>query len=203
MNNQNINLSASQDRRAALDSDAYFNAEFGVKPFFLGPGEFSCCKGSEEMIVATVGSGMAVSIHERESSIGGMAYLLVPDCAVSVFPDMNAIQSGVMQKVFQPLEDCIEKMRQMGASGGNIRIRLMGGTDYAGDSMERGMKNYVFVREYLNRKGLVLMSEDIHGSYLRRIHFFPSTGRAVRRILRRKEDFASLQEEESGYQKRF
>ncbi len=192
-----------QERRAVPDSDAYFNAQFGAKPYFLTPGESGAGDGAGEMLVATIGAGILVTIHDKDLNIGGMAYLLIPDIVIKAFPNIKSIDPEIMKAAFEPLENCILLMKQMGAGKSRIRIRIMGGTSYEGDALDKGTVNYIIIKEYLNRKGLVVMSEDLHGPYLRRVHFFPTSGRAVKRILRRKEDFASVQEDETRYQGKF
>ena len=57
---------------------------------------------------------------------------------------------------------------------------------------DAGTKNYIFVREYIARKGLGILNEDLGGTYVRRVHFFPATGRTVRMVLRRASDFAAI-----------
>jgi len=44
------------------------------------------------------------------------------------------------------------------------------------------------------------MNEDLGGQYVRRVHFFPTTGRSVRWMLRRDHDFDDIAAAESGYQ---
>lgn len=185
------------------DYDAYFNAQFGAKPFYLDPGEAGCGDSAGEMLVATIGSGIVVTIHDKDLEIGGMAYLLIPDVILESFPHMDRVDQALIDKAFEPLENCIGQMKRMGAGKNRIRIRVMGGTSYQGDSADRGTKNYVLVKDYLASKNLIVMSEDLNGPYLRRVHFFPHSGRAVRRILRRKSDFASIHEYENNFQNAF
>ena len=194
---------AGDDRRINNDYNDYFNAQFGAKPYYLEPGESGCGDGAGEMLVATIGSGIVVTIHDKELGIGGMAYLLIPDIILKSFPHIDSVDHALMEKAFQPLENCIGQLKRMGAGKNRIRIRVMGGTSYQGDAVDRGTKNYILVKEYLAKKNLIVMSEDLNGPYLRRVHFFPRTGRAVRRILRRKNDYASIHEYENNFQNAF
>lgn len=199
-NQETIN---SSDRRLEKDHDAYFNAQFGAVPEYIEPGHFVCGDNIDEMLVATIGSGIAVTIHDKDLHIGGLAYLLIPDTVLRDFPNLTEQSQKDLKKAFKPLEDCIGKMKRMGAGKNRIRIRVMGGTEYSEDKLDRGTKNYIIVKEYLAKKKLVVMSEDLAGPYIRRIHFFPSSGRAVRRVLRREADFASIHEDELQYQTNF
>jgi chemotaxis receptor (MCP) glutamine deamidase CheD len=129
-----------------------------------------------------------------------MAYLLIPDVILESFPALDHVDPALFDRAFKPLDNCIAQMKRMGAGKNRIRIRVMGGTSYQGDEVDRGTKNYILVKDYLAKKNLIVMSEDLNGPYLRRVHFFPHSGRAVRRILRRKSDFASIHEDENNFQ---
>lgn len=205
INADNIPVSADDEaeRRYEIDHNEYFNAQFGAEPSYVEPGQYTCGQDINEMFVATIGSGIAVTIHDKELHIGGLAYLLVPDCLLEQFPHFDKMDKNILRDVFKPLDDCIGEMKRLGAGKNRIRIRVMGGTEYEGDKLDRGTKNYIFVKDYLAKKGLIAMSEDLSGPYIRRIHFFPSSGRAVRRVLRRENDFAEIQENEAKYQEKF
>lgn len=191
------------ERRLAQSHDEYFNAQFDAVPTYVEPGQYTCGQNLEEMLVATIGSGIAVTIHDKDLHIGGLAYLLIPDCVLEKFPNITDMDDALIKEAFKPLDDCIHEMKRMGAGKARIRIRVMGGTTYNDDTMDRGTKNYVFVKEYLTKKGLIVMSEDLAGPYIRRIHFFPASGRAVRRVLRRQSDYADIHEDETRYQSKF
>lgn len=203
MKPQNFTQISADDRRYVSDHNEYFNAQFGAKPYYLAPGESGCGNAPEEMLIATIGAGIAVSIYDKDLQIGGMANILVPDSVIDLFPRFDMVEPSVLQKIFKPLDDCIAVLKQMGAGKTRIRVRVIGGSSYHGDKKDRGTKNYIIVKSYLNSLDLMPMSEDVSGAYLRRVHFFPSTGHAVRRVLRRKDDYASMQETEYQYQLNF
>lgn len=190
------------ERRTQDDFDAHFNAEFGAEPYYLEPGQSGCGDSAGEMLVATVGAGIVVTIHDRELGIGAMAYILIPDAVLDAFPHMDGAAADLLAEAFEPLESCIGQLKRLGAGKNRIRIRVMGGAS-TGDGRDSGTKNYILVKNYLKDKNLVVMSEDMNGHYLRRIHFFPHSGRAVKKILRRKSDFSSLRTDETRYQEEF
>ncbi len=90
-------------------------------------------------------------------------------------------------------------MKKRGAGKNRIKIRLYGGVIRDDDPDDRGLKNTVFVQEYLFRKGLQVFNADIGGPLIRRVHFFPTTGRAVRRLLKRKSDFLQIDAQEADF----
>ena len=197
--NTNTSESGQTDRRKYIDTDAFFNEQYGAVPLNILPGEYESGKEDKDMIVATIGSGVAVSIYDKDLHIGGLAYVLLPEEMIQAFPHFDQCDPALIRASTKPIDDCIGALKRMGAGKGRIRIRLTGGANMPGDDKDRGTKNYIFVKEYLTRKGLVVMSEDLSGEYLRRVHFFPSSGRAVRRTLRRKSDFIEMAKDEEAF----
>lgn len=194
---------ASEERRHNNDHNEYFNAQFGAKPTYIGPGETYCGSAAGEMVVATIASGIGVSIYDKDLQVGGLAYVLLPDDMVDAFPHFDACHPDMVKAAAQSIDSCISGLKNLGAGKNRIRIRLTGGTSLPNDNLDRGTKNYIFVKEYLARRGLVIMSEDLSGPYIRRVHFFPSSGRSVRRILRRQGDYVDMHENEIQYQDNF
>jgi chemotaxis protein CheD len=93
-------------------------------------------------------------------------------------------------------------MKQHGAAKGRISIRMMGAASMPYARPDTGTRNSVFVREFVHRKNLNILNEDLGGNYIRRVHFFPATGRCVRRVLRRAPDYALMQDVEAEHQMR-
>ncbi len=182
------------ERRAALDHNTYFNKQFDARERTLGPGENLCGNVEEEMFVATVGSGVLVTMHDIELKIGAMCYVLVPPELLREFPHFDKADAKWRTLAVKPIENCIAEMKRRGAGKHRIQMRLIGGGIIPGEAVpDTGMKSYIFVREYITRKGLGVLNEDLGGSYVRRVHFFPATGRAVRMMLRRSSDFSAMQ----------
>ena len=199
-----IGFQENQERRAVSDHDAYFNAASlpGADVLRLEPGEVLFGDDANQMIVASVGAGVLVSVYDVDMHFGACGYILMPDDVLAGFPNLDQVDPALLRKAFEPLEECIGVMKRNGASKGRIRMRLHGGAQIQTDPMDKGTKNYVFVREYLTRKGLLVMNEDLGGRYVRRIHFFPATGRSVRWVLRRDGDFEDILALETQFQQK-
>ena len=56
-------------------------------------------------------------------------------------------------------------------------------------------RHWTFVKKYLQNEGLKIEASDLGGHIPRRIHFFPTTGKVDRLLLRRMEDTAVFKEE--------
>lgn len=190
---------SGEDRRQNRDSDNYFNAQFGAKPVYIKPAEFQITDQPNEMIVATVGTGILIAIADKDLKTGGMAHIMLTEKAIASFPYFAQIDEKELATIVKPFEECLKSLKNKGAGKNRMRIRLIGGAIFPAGSDDRGTKTHVFVKEYLTRKGLSIMSEDVAGPYIRRVHYFPHSGRAVRRVLRRKSDFARIEEEEREF----
>lgn len=191
-------LAPKQERRKAADHEAYFNAQFDAKPLSLGPGQTLCGHDGGVMYVANVGSGVLVTMHDTELKIGAMGYVLVPPALLDTFPHFEQADEKWRIQGIKPVDECIAEMKKRGAGKHRIQMRLIGGGIMPWqEKHDVGTKNYIFVREYITRKGLGVLNEDLGGPYVRRVHFFPSTGRAVRLVLRRKPDFDAIHALES------
>ncbi|MCD8563190.1 MAG: chemotaxis protein CheD [Alphaproteobacteria bacterium] len=192
------------ERRGNIDDDAYFNAQFGVKSLPVKPGYYVGSDRIDEMAVANVESGVLLTMHDKDIKIGGMAYVVLPDPLVDAFPYFDRVPLETLRLALLPVDECIRDLKRHGAGKNRIRLRLIGGAKNGEDNTKDiGTKTFVFVKEYITRQGLRIMSEDIGGEYIRRVHYFPSTGRTVRKILRREGDFKAVRAEEKEYKRSF
>ncbi|MEZ5814199.1 MAG: hypothetical protein R3E13_05670 [Alphaproteobacteria bacterium] len=189
------------ERRVTPDSDVYFNAQFNAKPIYVQPGRTGYGQREDEMLVASVGAGMLLSVYDQELKMGALGYVLLPEPVLDCFPFVDRADPVLVAKAFEPLEGCIGEMKKHGAGKARLMTRLFGGAVCDDDPDERGLKNMVFVKEYLCRQGLNISNADIGGPFMRRVHFFPATGRVVRRLLKRQEDFDIVRAAEGEYNK--
>jgi chemotaxis protein CheD len=190
------------ERRAVADSDQFFNDEFQAKPLYLEPGQTIWSEDSSTMVVATVGSGVLLSVWDENLKMGVLGYLLLADKLLEQFPNFENADGKLLSRALEPIEESIGRMKRQGAGKSRIRMRLIGGANLPYDGRDAGTKNYVFAREFITRKKLSILNEDLGGPYIRRVHFFPSTGRCVRRMLRREADLQMIRDVESEYQAR-
>ncbi len=191
------------DRREHNDSAQYFDTLFEEDAVYLDPGQSAWSDKHSDMIIGTVGAGVIVSAHDTNLHIGAAGYVLLPQNILDAFPYFDDVDPDLMAQALAPIEDCINHMKRQGGGKNRIWMRLMGGGALPDQDEDVGIKNYVFAREYITRKGLSVLNEDLGGQYVRRVHFFPSTGRAVRLMLRRTDDFESIINTERSFQKQY
>ncbi|MCC6597276.1 MAG: hypothetical protein IT559_00605 [Alphaproteobacteria bacterium] len=189
---------AGQDRRQLIDYEDYFNAQFSAHPVLVGPGETRYSGAPDEMLVAQVGSGVLAAISDPELKVGALSYVLLPAAALSVFPYFDRVDPALLAEALRPIDEALAQMQERGSGRGRMRIRLAGGATLSGEEDNTGIKNATFLREHLARKGLRVFSDDTGGAQVRRVHYFPVTGRIVSRILRRQEDRDEMKNIESA-----
>ncbi len=187
-----------KERRVHKDSDEYFDRQFEEKPLYIGPGDFECSTDQNVMLVGKVGTGVIICVHDPEARIGGMVHVMLPEALIHQFPNLNP-DDKTHQHVENLIERFINALKKHGAGKNRIRIKLFGGTTISEDLAESGLMNYIFAKDYILRKGLIVASVDIGGIECRRIEFQPFTGQIGRRKLRRQFDIDALREAEQAY----
>ncbi|MGH1457177.1 MAG: chemotaxis protein CheD [Alphaproteobacteria bacterium] len=194
---QVYSFSVDQCRRKD-SADASFNSKFERAALDLKPGEIGFLDEPHGMLVSTVGSGVALTIYDEKLHVGVMAYVVLPRSLLQVFPNLDKAPPEDVARALSPIEEAIAEMKKHGAAKNRIRIRLFGGAEIDGQD-DAGMKTSVFVKEYLSRKELGLMGEDLGGKSLRRIHFLPDNGAVTRFFLKRQSDFDFVTRQESAF----
>lgn len=185
--------------RRVTDPDEAFDREFRQNGIYVKPGETCWLEGDTEMLVTVVGSGIALTIFEEQQKFGVLSHFVLSPQLLEAFPQFDAMDPYHLEEVCAPIESAVREMKKKGAGRNRIRIRLFGGAKISCDPKDCGLKNYVFLKEYLERKKLRVMSEDTGGDVLRRIHFFPHTGAVSRFLLRRKSDVSDMSKQEYEY----
>lgn len=119
-----------QERRLTRDQDAYFNAQFDAVALYVEPGSANCTVRKDEMLVATVGSGVLLAIYDPELKVGAMGYVMLPDAVLEHFPFLEQADRDLVLKAFEPIEKCIGELKRRGAAK----------TAYAFDFLEEAVR---------------------------------------------------------------
>jgi chemotaxis protein CheD len=189
------------ERRIHKNPDDYFDNKFPETPLYVGPGDFECTIDPNVMLVSKVGSGVIICIHDCEIGVGGLVHVLLPAELLRSFPNFNPEDEN-FQQVEELIERFIRALKMHGAGKNRIRIKLYGGTSILEEFADSGLINFVFAKDYVVRKGLVVANVDIGGDECRRIHFHPASGKIERLKLRREGDIKALRDEETAFLQR-
>jgi chemotaxis protein CheD len=155
------------------------------------PGEFYVTRQPDEILVTVLGSCVSACIRDPVLGLGGMNHFMLAKGQSGRWGD--ELQSARFGNF--AMEKLINELIKAGCSRSRMEIKVFGGGNVIDASTQVGTSNAEFVLKYLEAEGLRCAAEDLGGPYPRRIHYAPSTGRVVRRLLGTSETFAISREE--------
>jgi len=137
--------------------------------------------GEEDLTFSTIlGSCVSACIRDTEAKVGGMNHFLLAEPSGSARDRYGA---SARYGAFA-MEQLIHKVLSRGSGRKtNLEIKIFGGGLINSALTDVGAKNIEFVREFLGNEGYTIASEDVGGSFARRVMFKPHSGRAfVKRL---------------------
>jgi chemotaxis protein CheD len=139
-----------------------------------------------------LGSCVAACIRDVEAGVGGMNHFLL---AAPRGTPSDRFGASARYGAFA-MEQLINKVLTRGSGKkSNLEIKVFGGGLISSAMQDIGAKNLSFVHEFLDNEGYASASEDVGGTFARRVLYKPVTGRAVVRRLDNRAG-ASIAEEE-------
>ena len=175
-------MTAFASRRAAdaRQTGGYFHPQFRAHTLKVFLGHHMVSDRSDVMMVTTLGSCVAACIHDPATAIGGMNHFLLPEVPES--EDGGAGAAARYGSV--AMERLINELLSRGGRRDRLEVKLFGGAHVIESSFAVGLQNARFALDYVRREGLKLVGQDLGGASARRIHYFPHSGRALRKMLR-------------------
>ncbi|CAK0759277.1 putative chemoreceptor glutamine deamidase CheD [Azospirillaceae bacterium] len=161
-------------------SGAYYHPHFDALTIKVMLGQHRISKRADEMLVTTLGSCVAACIRDPVAAVGGMNHFLLPEVPES---QKNALDEASRYGSVA-MERLINEVLAHGGRRARLEVKVFGGAKVIDSSFDVGEKNGAFVLDYIRREGLTLVGQDLGGAFARRVHYFPITGRALRRVLR-------------------
>jgi len=185
---------------SVIDSAAgrrFFDAAAAAWTVKVFPGEFHVSRQADEMLLTVLGSCVSACIRDPLAGIGGMNHFMLPHHQSGAWgKDLKSTRFGNFA-----MEKLINELLKAGCRRERLEIKVFGGGNVTDSSNPVGTENSDFVLQYLAAEGLPVAAQDLGGTLPRRIHYYPSTGRVVRRLLGSNERFA-VDREEDAYAKR-
>jgi len=164
------------------------SATWMVKMF---PGEFYVTKKTDEVLVTVLGSCVSACIRDPIAGVGGMNHFMLPHHSSGKWgDDSSSARFGNFA-----MEKLINELIKSGAARERMEVKVFGGGNVTDTSNAVGTDNAAFVLRYLAAEGLRCAAQDLGGLLPRRIHYYPSTGRVVRRLLGTGDTYAVSREE--------
>ena len=172
----------------------FYDAANAVWMVKVLPGEFYVTPKSDELLVTILGSCVSACIRDPAAGIGGMNHFMLAQGQVGGWgDDPRSTRYGNFA-----MEKLVNELIKLGGSRRSLEIKVFGGGNVTDSRNLIGTQNADFVLRYLESEGLSCSAQDLGGPHPRRIHYSPSTGRVVRRLLARNES-AAIAREESDY----
>ena len=163
------------------------------------PGEFYVSI-HEDLVTTVLGSCVSVCIHDPRAGIGGMNHFMLPE-PTGGSDSWSATNGRAARYGSDAMEQLINSMLVVGCRRADMQLKVFGGGRVLTQLSDIGQRNIEFVTRYIATEKLSLCASDLGDVYPRQIQFFPHSGRARVRLLRRQGD-AALVAGESVYLKR-
>jgi len=157
------------------------------------PGEFYVST-HEELVTTVLGSCVSVCIHDPRTGIGGMNHFLLPEPAGGA-DSWSATVGRAARYGSDAMEQLINTMLTAGCMRADLQLKVFGGGRVLTQLSDIGQRNIEFVKSYIAAEKLNLCASDLGDVYPRQIQFFPHSGRARVRLLRRQDDVALVADE--------
>jgi len=164
----------------------FFNAGTDAWMVKVFPGEFYVTANPDEVLVTVLGSCVAACIRDPLAAIGGMNHFMLPHHSSGTWgEDLRSARFGNFA-----MEKLLNELVKAGCARERMEIKVFGGANVTDTRNAIGSENAEFVLRYLADEGLRCSAQDLGGTLPRRIHYYPTTGRVVRKLLGTSERYA-------------
>ena len=172
----------------------YYDAKEQINVVKIISGDWYVSTQGDEMLATILGSCVSACIRDPVARVGGMNHFLLPG------DDSDSEMSESARYGGFAMESLINGILKAGGQKHRLEVKVFGGGNVINNSARIGSKNARFIRDFLNKEGFRIASEDLEGDHPRRLHYYPDSGKVMMRLLRRKEDMVVV-EEEARYKK--
>lgn len=141
----------------------------------IGVGDLAISdRAGAELVTYSLGSCIAVMIHDPVVKVGGMLHLMLPDANLNLTRAKR--QPGVFASSGIPI--LFRQAYKLGAQKGRMRVVVVGGSQVmdASGHFNIGKRNYAAVRKLFWRNNVLIDKEDIGGNVNRTVGLAVSTG---------------------------
>ena len=141
----------------------------------VGVGDLAVSKDKgDEIVTYSLGSCIAVIIHDAKAGVGGLLHLMLPTSTLN--PQRAASQPAVFADTGLP--KLFRGAYELGAVKGRMKVVLVGGSQVLdeGGHFNIGKRNYAAVRKILYRNNVLVDREDVGGNVNRTVGLRVATG---------------------------
>ena len=175
-----------------LSTRRFYDSANGAWMVKVFPGEFYVTSKPDEMLMTVLGSCVSACIRDPRRGIGGMNHFMLAQGRAGGWGshDSQSARFGNFA-----MEKLINELIKAGCSRDSLEVKVFGGANVTDSNNTVGAGNADFVLRYLQAEGLRCAANDLGGQLPRRIHYFPTTGKVVRRLLGGSETHTVAREE--------
>jgi len=128
-------------------------------------------------LITNVGSCVAICIHDPINKCGGLAHIMLPSSSIC---RKKVLHSKYADTAVPAIT---EEMQKTGKCSFGLTAKIAGGANMfpklKSNTMNIGMKNVQAVKEALAEHGIKLISEDVTGTYGRKVSFNVANGEVI------------------------
>jgi len=150
----------------------------------LLPGEYYVTVNNE-VITTVLGSCVSACIRDRIFGIGGMNHFMLPDEGENSSDAWK--ETGISASTRYgnyAMEHLINDILKNGGEKRNMEVKIFGGGKILQSMTDIGLRNIAFVRGYIEKEGLKLISEDVGDICPRKVMYDPQNGKVQMKRLR-------------------
>ena len=157
------------------------------------PGEFYI-SNQQEVLTTVLGSCVSACIHDPRRLIGGMNHFMLP-APLGERDSWSSTVGRAARYGSDAMEQLINALLAAGSQRSDLQVKIFGGGRVLAQLTDIGQRNIDFVQRYIATENLNLLASDLGDVYPRQVQFFPDSGRARVRLLRRQGDVALVADE--------
>jgi chemotaxis protein CheD len=143
----------------------------------LLPGDFYVTN-QDEVLDTVLGSCVSACVRNPKTGVGGMNHFMLPHPRNNERADSwGSVASSATRYGSASMEQLINKILGAGGTRADLEVKIFGGARVLAATTDVGHHNVIFVRDFLKREGLKVVSEDVGNVTPRHIQYFPTTGK--------------------------
>ena len=149
-----------------------------MKEVVVRMGECRCTSDpAAELATYSLGSCIAVALHDPVATIGGLIHFVLPDSRI----DRQEAEANPYMFADTGVPLLFRRMRRMGADSGRLTVRVAGGAQVWKDAsrFNIGRRNYLALRKLLWDAGTMIHAERVGGDTWRAVRLHVGSGGIV------------------------
>ena len=135
--------------------------------------------------IANIGTGIAVTIFDMNSKVGGIAHIVLPENSTGAVSNVAGAPPLPAKFADEGIPRLLEAFT---AEGGNLKtsiIRIVGGAQLfnfgggSGNILNVGARNVAAIQTALSKAGLTIAKSDVGGNKSKTLRFVLATGHLI------------------------